>query len=1010
MKKNVLIFLFILLYFGQLFSQVNITGKVVDESGDPVPGVNVTVEGTNTGNITDIDGNYSIGNVSESDILIFSFVGMVTQKIEVGNQTVINVTLQEEMQSLDEVIVIGYGEVKRRDLTGSISSVKGDEIIDVPTSNTLEALQGKVSGVDIVRESGRPGSGVYIRVRGNNSLGRIDDESSFDNVNEPLIVIDGVQGGSLSDINMNDIVSVEILKDASTTAIYGYQGGGGVILITTKRGKAGKTKVSYNGYYGINGFTEYPKANLKEDYVNLRREASRTTGNWDSPEDDINIFTVAEWDAIQNDQWIDWADEIFENQRIQDHHFSISGGSEKTTSYFSAGYYNEEGNLNDDYTRYSLRLKLDHNLNNWLFGGVVTQITHTISNSSGNAYDLIYKTLPFGEVYEDDGQIKIFPMDDPNYVNPLTDLRPNASINNSINTSIYTNGYLEIKPIQDLSLKTVFGTNLNFTRKGEFDDEYSTSQINQGYNTTSVTASPHLNYNWDNILTYNRKIERHSFTLTALTSYTFSEREAYYASGDNQEFSSPLFYQLQGTELDSWNIYSEYIQKKTFSYAGRIHYNYNDIFLFTSSVRTDAASMLSSGYRSETFPSFAIAIRPIEYFKESLAFMSNLKIRYSRGTTGNSSITPYGTQSVVEPATNMSFGEVPAPAYSFGTTLNSNKMTWEKSTTADFGIDLGFFNQRLTITADKYLINTDGILYNRNLPVSLGGQISSNNTFTIWQNVGKSRNEGFELEINAMAVKTRDFSWRTSLSYSQNKEKLVDLIDGEDITSNPGFPLLMGKPLRSFWDYKKTGIWQEADSALMDYFYQNDFEPGDIKVQDVNNDTLINEEDRTYIGSHTPKWIAGWQNTFTYKSFDLGINMVIRWGHVMYNDLLSKFTPDGTRNSPAFIEYWTPENPTNDFPRPVRGLSNWSQYSSLSNSLFYVDASYFKVKTISLGYTIPQEYANKIHVQRFRLYCTASNLITITKSHLLENYDPENGGSVNAPMSKQVIFGVNVDF
>ena len=1007
MKRILLLINLICLVTAQLYGQKEIDGQVLNSAGEPLPGVNVIIKGTTEGTITNVEGKFSIANVPEDGILVFSFIGMLTEEIPVGNQTQINITLVDDIVGLDEVVVIGYGSMKRRDLTGAVSSVKSEEIVKSPTPNPLEAIQGRVPGMDITRSSGSAGAGADVVIRGHRSIGDPDDEDEFKRVNKPLYIIDGVQGGSISDLNPNDIESIEVLKDASTTAIYGYQGAGGVIIITTKDAATGKVKVSYNGYYGINGLTPYPEGRLGDDYIQLRREAYRTRGQWESPDDDESIFTSEEWNAIQEDQWINWTDLMLTNGQIQNHQISVSGGTENTKTYFSAGYINEVGPLKDDYSRYHLRVKVDQIISEWLTAGIISQVTYIEQNKRKDAFGKANSAVPLGVPYDEDGNIVIYPTTDESFLSPLTDLRPNAAVDNVVSPKVLAQAYIQVNPLRGLSFRSNLSTNLEWKREGKYNDQYSQSQINTHYNQPEITAENSRYINWDNILTYTKDIKQHSFTLTALTSFTKDVFDDVYASGINQQLNSPLFYNLEGTDMYAMN--SSYEGTQTFSYAGRLNYSYRGRYLLTATFRRDGASQLSPDHRWSSFPSVAVAWRVSdENWMENLSVVSNLKLRLSYGIAGNSSIPAYGTQNVIVPATNVSFGEESVPAYSFGEVLLSSDLTWERTATTDFGLDLGLLQNRINLTMDIYKTFTEGNLLKRALPVSSGGQISSNSTFSIWQNVGNTENKGIELALTTHNISKSNFKWVSTLTFSSNKERIVDLIDNQDIINGEENSLLIGHPIQSVYSYTKEGIWQIGDSLLMAGYPGNDFEAGDIRLADIDGNDTIDVDDRGYIGSKNPKWICGFENTFTYRSFDLSIYLFARWGQMIRNDLLGRYNPSGTGNGPAYIEYWTPENPTNDFPRPSQGFKISDYYGY--QSLYFVDGSYFKIKNITLGYTLPKKWSQKILINNFRIYCTVSNILTIAKSHLVKYYDPENGGSEKLPMSKQIIFGVNVDF
>ncbi|MDP4207247.1 MAG: TonB-dependent receptor [Bacteroidota bacterium] len=988
--------------------QQKITGTVTDKNtGETLPGVSIIVKGTTTGVITDIQGKFTIEVSDPNAILMFSYVGYFSQEVKAAGQSILDLKLTPDVQKLDEVVVIGYGTVKKRDLTGSVSSVKADDIVKAPTSNVMEAIQGKIPGMDVVRSSGAAGAGVNISIRGTRTVDVLNVGA-----NKPLVIIDGIQGGDYSDLSSNDIESVEVLKDASSTAIYGHMGAGGVIIITTKKAKAGKTKVSYNGYYGVNGLTSYPYGRMGDDYIAFRREAYKANNTYTS---DQAMFTTQEWNAMQAGQWVNWDKLLLNNGSLTSHQLSVSGGTEKTQSYLSAGYFKEVGAVKDDYTRFNGRVNVDHTINNWAKAGMQTQVTHFNQNKKQDPLATANSISPLGVPYDEYGNIIVHPIaGDNSTISPLSDLRPNAAADNVLSTKIFASGYLEITPLKGLTLRSNMGVNLVNTREGIFNDSLSLARSAMGTSYANVINSNSRNIVWDNIATYTKAIGDHSFTITALTSYNKLIAETYSEDGIKQALPGQLFYNLNATQVTSRNISSNYSKMENMSYGGRINYSYKGKYLVTLSNRLDGSSVLTKKWSS--FPSAAFAWRVAdENFMKNINVINELKLRLSYGVAGNANINPYSTQSGIAPASNMSFGENAAPAYSYISSLANEDLGWERSTTTNIGLDLGIFKGRLSTTIDVYKTVTDNMLLAQALPVSTGGT-SSKSTFTVYKNMGATENKGIEIAINSVNVETKNFRWTSAVTFSTNQEKITRLVGNTDLIAYNGKSaeensLLIGRPVRSIYTYKKLGIWQTADSLTLKAINPKQttkFKPGDIKLADMNGDTVINTNDRTYIGSKSPKWEMGFENKVAYKGFDLSVYCFVRWGQMISDDLLGRYNPSGSGNGPAFINYWTPSNPTNDFPRPLQGAT-FSSYTGYY-SLYFVDGSYFKVKNVSLGYTLPARLTKKFFMEKLRVYVTASNLLTITNSHLVKNYDPENSGSEKFPMSKQFIFGVNVDF
>ena len=986
-----------------------VKGKVTTASGDPIPGATIVVKGTTNGVISDAGGSFAIGNIRVGDVLVVSFVGMISQEVvyQGGNQ--LDVRLEEETIGIEEVVAIGYGTVKKRDLTGSVASVKSDDITRIPTFNAMEALQGQVTGVDVTRESGKAGSDVEIRIRGNRSI---------NGSNSPLIIIDGMQGGSYTDIAPEDIESIEVLKDASSTAIYGSQGANGVIIITTKKGKVGETKVSYSGYYGVNGWAQYPDMLTGEDFLNVRREAYRANGSWSSPADDVAIFSSTEWEAIQNGDYTNWVDEVMHNGIQQSHQITATMGNEKATSYLSAGYYNEKGSFADDeMKRYSIRMNADYKMYEFLKLGATAQVTHY--NTDVRASNVLWRAAtnsPLGKAYDDDGNVILFPLGTSFRVSPLADeADDNVAAYNELNTNVIANGYLVFTPIEGLSFRSNLGTNLKFTRDGEYAAANSIDRAGQ-YSTSisSITASNTRYYSWDNILNYTKDLGEHTFGATALTSWTKSTYDEVYAYGEGQLVPEQLFYSLGANNRDSYNIASGFTGSQTLSFAGRINYSYGDRYLLTISSRWDGASRLSEQWAM--FPSVAGAWRISEeaFMNDTKNWLSNAKLRVSWGKTGNSGISEYGTQSGVSAHTDAGFQEQGYTYYTFNTVIGNKDLGWEISKSVDLGIDLGLWDNRLSIVFDYYNTKTDDILMLRSLPTSMG---SGNNTpFQTYQNIGSSRNKGIELAINSVNYDTKDFKWNTNFTFSKNNEEITSLIDGQNIYDGQRKEhnsLILGAPIKSYYTFDRLGIWETSEAAEAATYFKDaaktqPFQPGDIKLRDINGDHVIDGvNDVTYIGSKTPDWVAGINNSFYFKGIDFSFYLTARWGQLLESDFTGAFDPKGDTNFPDYFKYWTPETTGADFPRPNNGeFFNYVGYQSY----WFADGSYVKLKNVTLGYTFPDRWMKSASISNLRLYVTGANLLTFNKNSLIKHYDPERGGAATDPLTRQFVFGVNVNF
>jgi TonB-linked SusC/RagA family outer membrane protein len=594
-------------------------------------------------------------------------------------------------------------------------------------------------------------------------------------------------------------------------------------------------------------------------------------------------------------------------------------------------------------------------------------------------------------------------------ISPLSDNRgAEISTNNTVSTNVNFNGYVDLTPIKGLKLSSVFGVNLANSRQGQFFDSSSLEEVNTKYSYAAINTNNNTYYNWENIVNYEHTFGDHQFNVTGLTSYTHENALTYSAAGTNLVYNSQLFYNLAGTNALNRTISSSYGRQDNMSYGARLNYSYKGRYLLTLTERVDGASILAPGHKWASFPSAAVAWRMgDETFMHGFSQVSELKWRLSYGVAGNAGITQYGTQSyLINQA--MGFENIAAPAYIFNTTIGNTNLGWELSKTADLGMDLGLFKNRLNVTADIYNTNTSDIIMPRSLPPSLG-------VATTLQNIGSTRNRGIELAINSQNIRTHNFSWSTTLTFTSNQEEITGLINGTNIidgTNPETASLLLGHPIHSFYNYEKLGIWQtpEATEASGLTFGGTAFKPGDIKLADLNHDGKISpDSDRTYIGSAVPKWSAGFMNTFVYKGFDLSVYVLVRWGQMIQDNVLGWYNPAGQgNNSLAYFNYWTPSNPTNDYPRPKanESLASVPGYTTLE----YVDASYLKLKTATLGYTLPQRLIHHAWISNLRAYVTCNNIFVKAKSHLIKYYDPEEGGADSAPLTRQLVCGLNVGF
>ena len=945
-----------------------VSGIVKDVTGEPVIGVNVSVQGTGNGSITDLDGKFAIPNVKEKDVLIVSYIGYLTQSIPVGKQTSFTITLKEDAQALDEVVVVGYGVQKKRDLSGAVSSVKSRDITAIPTTNALEALQGKVAGLDLTSSSGKAGAELSFTIRGERSL-----KAS----NKPLILVDGVDYGTTLDINPSDIESIEVLKDASSTAIYGTRGANGIIIVTTKKGKTGKSKVSLNAFASVNMISSYPSIMNGAEYAQLKREAYRDqTTNEYLPDD--QVFTVAqELEYVREGVSTDYRDLMMSNGFNQNYELSISGGTDKTQHNISLGY-----------KRLNARVALDHELLKTLKIGTSITYTYKDQNTRRDPLNMCNKIVPLSKPYDENGEVVRFPA--PGYnsqTNPLVDVE-GAIKDNTKGTRFFGSLYANWNITKDLLFRTTLGVDAQNSRRGY----YCSANSLDGEGKDSKSLKEHTiqsGITWENILTYSKILGEHDFQIMGGTSTIYKSKEYTLASGKGQTYGGNIYHNLASNTKEV--MIDSYLQEENLaSFFGRVNYKFMDRYILTASLRADGSSLLASGHKWGYFPSVALAWRMNEEaFLKNIDNLSNLKLRLSWGESGQSAIDPYQTIGLLGSSTYSFNNELASGLYP--KTMSNKNLTWETTSVFDLGVDFGLFNNRLSGSLDIYKSYTRNVLMNRKIP-------STNGYSDVMENIGKTENFGIDITLNSVNIQKKNFTWTTDFTLSHNKEKIKELASGA--LRDEANSWFVGEAFQVFYDYKKIGIWQldEAEEAA-----KNGQIPGDIKIQDTNDDGEITPEDRV-IYSKRPKVTFGINNAFTIHDFEFSFFIYSRLGQWIDYEFNRGYKPDGLENS-SNVDYWTPENPTNDFPRPNRfyGFGK-TRYSS---TLKYEKGSFVKIRDITLAYNLPAKALKNIGLDRVRIYATAKNFFTFSS---IENYDPERGGGISFPMTKQLVFGVNLDF
>ncbi|WP_461087701.1 SusC/RagA family TonB-linked outer membrane protein [Spirosoma gilvum] len=961
-----------------------IRGTVKDETGQGLPGVSVVIKNSGKGTTTDANGSYQLTVPDGAATLVFSFVGYLNQEVALASQTEVNVTMQVDSKQLNEVVVVGYGTVRKRDLTGSVVAIKGDEVTKVPVTSPVEALQGKIPGADITRTNGYAGQGASIRIRGNRSI------ANPSNSNNVLYIVDGVQGVAASDINPNDIATIDVLKDASSTAIYGSRGANGVIIITTKRGSTGKAKLTLNSYAGISEVAGYGAFMTGPEYIAFRREAYRASGTWSSPADDPKIFNAPQLDAIQKQQFPVWPDLLLHNGFQQNHQIGITGGTDKTKIYFSAEYFNEKGLMKlDEYNRYSARINVDQTINDWVKVGIQTQLAYIDNDIRRDPFNRASSILPLGTPYDENGNFIPFPLGG-SIINPLADEQPNAYKRNTKTNRGTLSTYLELTPFNGFTFRSTLGAIFATSEAGSY---YGVNTIDGAGSRSqaSITNNQSRNLSWENVFTYKRAIQDHSFTVTAVNSYLTFTNTSSFAGGNNQLIPAQYFYNLTAANQNPF-YGSGYSQNKLISFTGRINYSFKDKYLLTVTGRSDGSSKLGEGHKWAFFPSVGLGWRiSDEAFMKNQNLVTDLKLRASYGKSGNDVINPYATQNSLS-TVSFSYNDANAAnAYLINQTIGNQDLQWELTTTADVGLDVGLWNNRITANIDYYDARTNDLIFPYTLPLLTG-------VTTVNRNIGKTRNRGLEIGITTQNINKKGFSWSTNLTFARNKEMIVSLPNGNVIADDYRNSLIEGQPSQVYYDYKKLGIWQlgeESEAAKYNAI------PGDIKIADLNNDGKIDGTDRTIIGSRVPSWTGGLSNDIRYKGFDLNVLLIARAGQWISSDYYAKYTRNASSNG-ASIDYWTPENPTNDYPRP-----NATRSSTYVTTLTERQASFAKIRNITLGYTIPKAITSKIKVDNLRVYVSGKNLHTFSN---LKDFDPEGEGVIDRPLNRLYVFGLNLGF
>jgi TonB-linked SusC/RagA family outer membrane protein len=975
-----------------------ISGIVLDQaSGAPLGGAQVTVVGTRLVAEAGTDGRFTIAGVPPGTYRVQTQrigygLSEVTVEVAAGQTASADFRLQQLAVALQEVVVVGYGTQVRRDVTGSVASVGGDAVHEVPKVNAIEAIKGRVPGVDIVTTGNKPGDGIRVRLRG---------ERSIKASNDPLYVLDGIpMAGGIGDLNPRDVESIEVLKDASATAIYGSRGANGVVLITTRKGRSGVTNLTYDSYAGIQTPLRRVQLFNGPEFAEYRREAERTRNNYrcapgvavcDSA--DAKLFGPdGTLPALQADRWTDWQDLVLREGAQVSNEIGVTGGDDRTHFALTAGQLDQQGIVKaQDFTRRSMRLNFDHELNPRLRVGSSTSLIRTEQNvGRGDAvYTEALTNNPLGMAYDSTGAILFKPTPDGQRVNPLSDIQ--NWTDDRTRTRLFGTLFAGYDLTPSLSWRINFGADLTFFRRGQFQGAQTQAKQGSGADGAMWQAKTFA-YTLDNILTFRRTLgSAHRVDATALYSIQQerTERDSMGVEGlpyEHQQFfdlGSGLKPSWLGSGLSAWALQS---------FMGRINYTFKDRYLFTVSSRLDGSSRLAPGQKYGLFPSVALAWRLSEEdFIRRTGLFSDLKLRASYGRTGNTAIDPYQTEGSLT-RTMYAFLGQPAVGFRPGR-LPNPKLRWEKTGQVDVGLEFTVLNNRLSGSVDYYRADTRDLIMERQLPPTTGYT-------NILENVGATRNTGFEVSLSALLVQDwRGLRWNVDFNAATNQNRIVQLSSG--LLADPGNKWFVGYPISVSYDYQFGGIWQVQDS-ISGEAQRYGRRPGQIRVVDQNGDGKIDDKDRIILGTTFPRWTASMTHRLDWKGLDVSVMAVARLGFLAQDSLMNggQSTLAGRYNN-IYVNYWTPTNPSNTEPRPNAAQEN-PDYGGIRG---YGDGSFIKVRNITVGYTLPTRVVTALRGRSLRVYATALDPFLFTQ---FRGIDPESALNAGVPSYRTLMMGVTL--
>ena len=1022
------ILMMLVLCCGTVFAQgITITGTITDaKTSESLPGASGVLKGTTQGTISDMDGKYSI-SATPGATLVISYIGYDTKEVKVGNQNVINVTLSEDSQSIDEVVIVG-ASMKKSDLTGAISHVDAKVLEERPVTTVNEALQGRVAGV-LITKGTRPGDDSSIKIRGVNTINSGSD---------PIYVVDGlVMGngyGGFNAINVNDVASVQVLKDASATALYGSRGANGVVLITTKKGKIGEGRVTYDGWVGFSKITQRPKTLNAQQLFDLRVDAFANGYMHDNPtanrQDYIDntlmktntAFSDAEFETYRSGKSYNWLDEVISSGFQQNHSVSFSNATEKNNVYISFDYANIDGLIGDSKEKkYSGRVNAESMIKPWLKIGTNSSFSRTENNlPTDDVYDKALNANPL---------LNPEPFRDPSTRYTWDYLTLYYRVHNEGNNNDYnpfnsqevarerarnrflSSNYININPIEGLNIRSTFALDVSSQTWFEYTPSYIQEAIRH-YNGDARAKHERwsqLNWQWDNTITYDKTINKHRMNFLFGTSTTKNTENYTKAQGDRFASDDLLWNDLKGAAAnDKKELDSDFKGNTLVSVLGRVNYNYDLRYYLTATARYDGSSKFAEGHRWGVLPSFSAAWDVTnEAFMEDQTIFDRLKMRVGYGVVGNQDIENYAYRTLY--FSSVSNGEA---SYATSGLRGTPAITWEKQKQTNIGVDMAFLNDRLNVSLDGFFIKNDNLLMKHSLPLTSGYSET-------WENIGSVKNKGFEATINATPIQTKDFTWNVNANISFDKNEVSklygdvkEILNGSEREKN----IFLGESLNNIYTYKTGGIANESNRSQWENLDFNgkhvslgDLFPLDVSGPDGVPDGVVDQLDRVVVGKKDPKFYGGFATDFNYKGITL--NAVFNYSYgakkiSSYYETLINSTGTSMA-SEDLLNRWTPENTGASVPRVIANTSSgYNRYNPSDMDYTIQNASYLRLSTLTLAYSFPKPLLSQIKVENLRVYFTASNLFCITK---YKGFDPETG-DYGYPPTKMYVLGLNFSF